>query len=103
MPLWFFHEQMQQQKLSLLPRADESSAELSQLQRDRTTRREIRPDTPEPAELVERIELIESLPTWPLAPDVRQRFAWGNVALLAPPAAKMSQTVMEAFSAGLRG
>ena len=103
MPLWFFHEQMQQEKLSLLPRSDELSAELSQVQRERTTRREIRPDAPQPADLVEQIELIESLPTWPLAPDVRQRFAWGNLAFLAPPAAKMSQTVIEAFSVGLKG
>ncbi len=102
LPLWFFHQEMVQQKLRLLPRADELSAELSQLQRDRTAHRELRPDAPEPAQLVEQIELLESLPTWPLAPEVRNRFAWGNLAFLAPPAAKMSQTVLEAFSAGLK-
>jgi hypothetical protein len=102
LPLWFFHQEMVRQKLRLLPRADELSAELSQLQRDRTAQREMRSDAPEPAQLVEQIELLESLPTWPLAPDVRNRFAWGNLAFLAPPAAKISQTVLEAFSGGLK-
>lgn len=102
LPLWFFHQEMVRQKLRLMPRADELSAELSLLQRDRTKQRSMRADTPEPAQLVEQIELIESLPTWPLAPDVRNRFAWGNLAFLAPPAAKMSQTVMEAFSVDMK-
>lgn len=99
-PLLHFHQEMKRQKLSLQPLADELSGTLSQLQRDPATDRG--ESGGESAQLIEQIEMLENLPTWPLAPEVSKRFAIGNLALLAPPAAKMSQAAMDAFSTGLK-
>ena len=114
LPMVFFHQQMKQQKRKLLPLADQLSAELSHVQLERTarltTQRNPEIDIPYDADrdgadagqLVDQIAVLESLPTWPLAPQIRNRFALGNLALLAPGALKLSQTVMEALSNGLK-
>ncbi|MFK8115369.1 MAG: hypothetical protein AB8B91_24440 [Rubripirellula sp.] len=114
LPMLFFHQQMKDQKRQLLPLADQLSAELSHVQLERTARLtalanpeiEIPFDTEhvgaDPGQLVDQIALLESLPTWPLAPQIRNRFALGNLALLAPGAMKLSQTVSDAISNGLK-
>jgi len=100
LPLWFFHREMSVQKQNMRSRADELSATLSKLQRDITSQERLRDYGEERTQLVEQIALLENLPTWALAPDVRQRFAWGNLACLSPFALQLSQTILDAVSKG---
>lgn len=94
-PLLYFHLEMQQQKSGLIPKADALSAQLHKLQIDNAADDYANRVAPEPELLIQRIQALEGMPTWPLAPNVRNRFALGNLAFLAAPAAKISQTVLE--------
>ena len=101
LPLWFFHQQMSAQKKQMQSRVDELSARLYRLQQSPAVEHRPFDDGPERGDLIEQIASLENLPTWPLAPDVRQRFAWGNLAFLASPALQMSQTVLDAVKAAV--
>ncbi|MCM2369258.1 hypothetical protein [Aporhodopirellula aestuarii] len=98
LPLWFVHQLMAAQKTSLQSRVDELSAKLSKLQQAPTASGQNPDDGTDRALLIDQIASLENLPTWALAPDVRQRFAWGNCAFLASPALQMSQTVIDAVT-----
>lgn len=99
-PLWFFHQQMVGQKSKMQRRADNLSASLLRLQRNDTSENQIavQEEGMKQAMLVEQIAMLESLPTWALAPEVRQRFAWSNLAFLSPAAIQMSRTVFDAVA-----
>lgn len=98
LPLWFVHQLMAVQKDGMQTRVDELSAKLSKLNQEPTALGQTPDDGTERALLIEQIASFENLPTWALAPDVRQRFAWGNLAFLASPALQMSQTVIDAVT-----
>ncbi|WP_442505163.1 hypothetical protein SH528x_003940 [Novipirellula sp. SH528] len=112
-PLLSFHRQMKQQKQMLLPLADKLSAKLSQLQWKRTLmmtgddNSEIEKEFDgssecgDPGQWIEQIGTLESLPTWPIAPSIRNRFAAGNMVFLIPAAFRLVQYLMNAASAGL--
>ncbi|MGI9472662.1 MAG: hypothetical protein ACR2NZ_14065, partial [Rubripirellula sp.] len=112
-PMLFFHQQMNQQKRQLLPLADQLNAELSHVRLARMARLTTQgnPDIEIPSEaecgdtdagqLIDQIAMLENLPTWPLAPQIRNRFAIGNLVLLAPGALKLAQMVMDPVSNGL--
>ncbi|EMI52211.1 hypothetical protein [Rhodopirellula sallentina] len=101
LPLWFFHQQMSLQKKQMQSRVDELSARLYRLQQSSRDSNQPPDDGADRASLIDQIASLENLPTWPLAPDVRQRFAWGNLAFLASPALQMSQTVLDAVKAAV--
>lgn len=100
LPLWFFHREMSHQKHDMQSRVDELSATLSKLQRDITTQERLQDNGEERTQLVEQIALLENLPTWALAPEVRQRFAWGNLACFSPFVMQISQSVFDAVAKG---
>jgi hypothetical protein len=98
LPLWFFHQEMTSHKREMQTRVDELSAKLSRLQRERTLQTDLHDDGDQRVLLNEQIALLENQPTWALAPDVRQRFAWGNIACLSPVALQMSRTLWGAVT-----
>jgi hypothetical protein len=86
-PLWSFHQEMQDQKAKLLDEADKLSravdavlVELAEAKTDqeRTALKE------RLAQMTERYWAIEQMPTWPLDPRVRRRFTFNNLALFLP-------------------
>jgi hypothetical protein len=87
LPLWSFHEAMHAQKALLLGDADKLSRAIAtaqtalsaaQADQERTALKN------RIADMTEQYWAIEQLPTWPVAPAVRRRFTFNNLALFLP-------------------
>jgi hypothetical protein len=86
-PLWFFHQEMKRQKLGFLRQTDELSKSIVGIQG-----KLVKPQpTDEKEVLSDRLSrstqeylAIENMPTWPIDPKTRRRFAVRNVVLLLP-------------------
>ena len=84
-PLWSFHQLMEQKKAELLTEADQLSREMSE-----TTTALLKPQADEPllqerlVRLRERYWAIETMPTWPVHARIRRRFVVNNLVLCLP-------------------
>ena len=91
-PMWSFHLEMQHEKLNLLKKADELSANIGALEAQLAE--PAHPDSRR--ELQEQLALmtkyywnIENMPTWPVDYKTRRHFTLSNVGLLLPVAAEL--------------
>jgi hypothetical protein len=90
-PMWFFHQEMADQKNELLKNADELSQRVAALQAalaDATTDQERKLLKDRLADMTERYWALEQMPTWPLDVKTRRRFTINNVALFLPLASQ---------------
>lgn len=86
-PMWSFHQEMQDQKIKLLKEADELSEQVvavqSELAKAKTDQeRNVLKD--QLSYMIERYWAIDQMPTWPVDSKVRRRFALNNLALFLP-------------------
>jgi hypothetical protein len=87
LPMWVFHEIMQDKKQGHLEKADEISQKITELENQIITAT----DSSLLKELQKQLTLnrekyweIENTPTWPLDTQTRRRFTFNNLALFSP-------------------
>ena len=97
-PMWYFHQEMQKQKMTLVKDADIMSKNITKLKTQlidtqNATQYDLIKD--QIAQMTRHYLDIESMPVWPIDTNMRRRFTLGNLALFSPLLGNLVERIIQ--------